>query len=48
MKIIQPSFEILTDFYGVLEHLEKCGRTCYKSEDKITDDSAVRFISNIV
>jgi thymidylate synthase (FAD) len=50
MKIIDPSYEILTDINRdtVLKHLEKCGRTCYKSEDKITDDSAVKFVSNIV
>lgn len=28
--------------------LEYCGRVCYKSEDKITEDSAKRFISSVL
>lgn len=32
----------------LLAHLERCGRTCYKSEDRITKDSAERFIKGIV
>lgn len=50
MKIIEPSFEIITELNRdeILKHLEKCGRTCYKSEDKITQDSASKFVSNIV
>ena len=52
MKIIKPSFEIYnipepTDHDGVLMHIEKIGRTCYKSEDKITADSCIKFIQNI-
>lgn len=30
---------------GLLKHVEKCGRTCYKSEDKIDQFSARRFVS---
>lgn len=50
MKIIQPSYEILNSFRAtaVLQHLEKCGRTCYKSENKITGTSAEEFIKRIV
>lgn len=50
MKIIKPSVEILDDLNPeeILKKLELCGRVCYKSEDKITDESAVKFISNIV
>ena len=50
MKIIKPSIEILDNItpVGVLKKLELCGRVCYKSEDKITDESAVKFISNII
>lgn len=35
MKIISPSFEIMSPVDGkaVLNHIEKCGRVCYKSED---------------
>ena len=50
MKIIQPSIEILTPLDGsyILKFLEKCGRTCYKSENKITEDSAKKFIRNLI
>lgn len=50
MKIIKPSIEILDNItpIEVLKKLELCGRVCYKSEDKITDESAVKFISNII
>lgn len=49
MKIIKPSIEITTpiDRDYILKHLEKCGRTCYKSEDQITEDSASKFVSMI-
>lgn len=29
------------------QHIEKCGRVCYKSEDKMTDESAQKFIDNL-
>lgn len=53
MKIIEPSVEILqypeaTDKIGVCKFLEKIGRTCYKSEDKITDDSYKKMIDNLI
>lgn len=50
MKIISPSFEILTPLDGqaVLKHIELCGRVCYKSEDKITGTSAATFVANII
>lgn len=50
MRIIKPSFEIMTPIDGqnILEHLEQCGRVCYKSEGKITDGSAEKFVANIV
>ena len=46
MKIIDPSFEILTviDGDGLLKQIELAARTCYKSEDKITGDSARRLV----
>lgn len=52
MKFISPSFEILpipepTDKMAVLKHLERIGRICYKSEDKITDESCIKFLDNI-
>jgi thymidylate synthase (FAD) len=50
MKIIEPSVEILTPVDGieVLKALELAGRTCYKSEDKITEDSCVKFVQNVL
>lgn len=50
MKEIRPSFEIMDDIDGakILQKLERCGRVCYKSEDKITEDSAEKFIGMIL
>jgi thymidylate synthase (FAD) len=50
MKIISPSFEILTPVDGeaILRKIELCGRVCYKSEDKITDTSAAAFVESII
>lgn len=50
MKIIKPSFEILDDIDGkeMLKKIELAARTCYKSEDKITDDSAEKFVRNLI
>ena len=47
MKIIKASAEIIA-FTPMLEQIiELGGRTCYKSEDKITEDSASAFIDKI-
>ena len=51
MKLVKPSFEIIEQEVGkegLLSHIEKCGRTCYKSEDKITEDSAEKFVNMII
>lgn len=50
MRIVSPSFEILTDLSpeAVLKHIELCGRTCYKSEKKITDESCLAFVQSII
>ena len=50
MRIIEPSHEILfmPDGEVVLKNLELAGRTCYKSEDRITPDSAKGFIKGIL
>ena len=39
MKLIKPSTEILTPINRgeILKFIEIVGRTCYKSEDKITE-----------
>ena len=46
MKIIPPSYEILDglDQQGLAVRIEYSGRICYKSEDKIDQDSAVPFV----
>ena len=50
MKIIKPSVEFITPVDGaiILHRLEECGRVCYKSEDRITDDSAAKFVRGII
>jgi len=50
MKIQRASVELLSKLDGaeVLKRLEQCGRVCYKSEDKITPDSAEKFIHGII
>jgi thymidylate synthase (FAD) len=51
MKLIKPSFEILEQtpgIQGVKKQIELAGRTCYKSEDKITDTSCEEFVSRMV
>lgn len=47
MKLIEPSVELWKQ-RDLFKHIEKCGRICYKSEDKITEDSATKFIDRII
>lgn len=50
MKIIKPSFEIIDKLNGseILKKIEQCGRICYKSEGRIKDDSAEKFVAAMV
>ena len=52
MKIIEPSVQMVTPIVGregdILRRIEEIGRTCYKSEDKITTDSAADFVKRII
>lgn len=52
MKIIEPGYEILTEISdGGIEELKKIeliGRSCYGSEDRITDDSAKKFVEGLI
>lgn len=48
MKIIEPSANIMRHDVSPYEFVEKVGRTCYKSEDKITDGSAKKFVHNLI
>ena len=51
MKLIKQSFEILDQqcgLEGIYKQIEIAGRTCYKSEDKITEDSAKEFVDRMI
>lgn len=50
MKIIKPYAAICEpiDGHEILKKIERCGRVCYKSEDRITDNSAENFVANII
>jgi thymidylate synthase (FAD) len=51
ITVIEPSYywpeTTEQAFPYVLEHVERCGRVCYKSEDRITPTSAARFVETI-
>lgn len=50
MNIIKPSVEFFqpVDGQAILKHLEACGRVCYKSEDKIAEGTADKFLAAII
>jgi thymidylate synthase (FAD) len=50
MQIIKPYHEILDglDAEQIMKKIEVCGRVAYKSEDKITQGSAEKFVRNLV
>lgn len=51
MKLCKPSFEILEQsagLEGVYKQIERVGRVCYKSEDKITENSAKPFVDRMI
>ena len=50
MKIIEPSFVIrdTREPMDILKSIEIAGRVCYKSENKMQDDSAEKFILSII
>jgi thymidylate synthase (FAD) len=50
MRLIKPYTEVieLKDTISILKHIETVGRTCYKSEDKITKDSYLKFIRMLI
>ena len=47
MILVRPNHEIMVMPDQPLQLIEKAGRTCYKSEDKIIADSASKFVENI-
>lgn len=51
MKLIKPYFEIIEQepgLEGIYKQIEQAGRTCYKSEDKITPGSAKEFVNRMI
>ena len=55
MKIINAGYEIIRPHMdgtaardAIYQLIEQAGRTCYKSEDNITPQSAAKFVQNIV
>ena len=51
MKLIKPSFEIWEQepgLEGIYKQIERAGRICYRSENKITEDSAKPFIDRLI
>jgi len=49
LKIIKPEVHIENqNWEGILPRIEKKGRVCYKSEDRMTEDSATRFIESLI
>ena len=51
MKITQPLVEIIDQpagLQGIFQMIELAGRTCYKSEDKITETSAQEFVNRMI
>lgn len=50
MKLVRPSFEVLAIMHNnsALDLIEEAGRTCYKSEDKITGNSSKKFVADLI
>ena len=50
MKVLKPSVSLEGDFNAeaIMKHIEEAGRVCYKSENNISNDSAEKFIRNIL
>jgi thymidylate synthase (FAD) len=51
MRLIKPYFTIIPQdpgLDGIFKQIELAGRTCYKSEDKITPDSARAFVDKMI
>lgn len=51
MKLIKPKVEIWEQpagLEGIYKQIERVGRVCYKSEDKITEDSAKPFVDRMI
>lgn len=51
MKLINPSVELIQQapgLIGMYKHIEKCARTCYKTEDTITENSYEKLCDKLM
>lgn len=51
MRLIKSKVELIhqgDSIEDMYRHIELCGRVCYKSEDKITPDSAKEFVDRMI
>ena len=51
MKFIDSRIELIEQkpgIAGMMQHIELAGRVAYKSEDRITDDSAEEFVKMLI
>ena len=50
MKAINAYTQIFPDFdcQEIMKKIERCGRVCYKSEGKIAEGSAEKFVANLI
>ena len=51
MRLIKSKVELINQgnsIEDIYRHIELCGRVCYKSEDKITPDSAKEFVDRMI
>lgn len=51
MKLVKPNAEFIPQeagLEGIYKQIERCGRVCYKSEDKITDSSSEGFVERMI
>ena len=48
MRVIKAGYEILPKQKNLMKKIELVARTCYKSEDLITEDSCVKMVNNLI
>lgn len=50
MELVKPKVELINapDYYALINTIELAGRTCYKSENRITHGSAEKFVKGII
>lgn len=48
MKVVQQSAELVSITPDAAKLIERCGRVCYKSEERITEESAAAFIKMLL